>query len=599
MVGHGEGWFATLPDCEAALAVASRIGSRATRVIKHPSGNPFILGEWETSVSVRNADGLSVTLIGHCSVDEQELGARISHLRDVDMIGRVISQLPGDFHVVAAGNGEIRAQGTAAGLRRLFYATAEGVTVAGNRSDVLAQLLNAPLDEEILALRLLDSVPHPLGDIPLWRGVHAVVPGEYLRIGRGGTRCVRWWEPPRTHIPLAEGAAVLRQALDEAVRVRLGIAEKISCDLSGGLDSTAICSLAARAGAAPAALTMPSRDPGDDDMYWARLAGAEIDGIEHIELGIDELPLFYSGLLEVTGPVDEPLPTIIDQPRQLAGHSELLARGSQLHLTGMGGDHVLWGHPAHYRDLLSANPLAALRSIRGYRAQNRWSIRETLAVLTDRRPYGQWLADIAEQVTHPRPAPHSPDVFAWDVPPRLPSWVTSDAAGSVRDSLRKSAQTATPRGATRALHNELHTLHHGTRATRILHQVAEHSGLPLASPFFDDRVVEACWSVRSEERTTPWEFKPLLKAAMRGCVPDALLRRTTKGEASADAANGLRENRGRLVELWQESHLARLGLVDKERLVAATLRPSSPELRHGGLDATLACEIWLRTIRTT
>ncbi|EKX67788.1 asparagine synthase-related protein [Streptomyces ipomoeae] len=597
MTDHGEGWFTLFPDCEAALAVASRMVTRAARTIAHPSGNPFILGDWLTSVQARNGHGLFVALIGHTPVGQRELEAHIADVRDIDALDRLTARLPGDFHAVVEAHGEIHARGTAGGLRRLFHATVGEVTVSANRADTLARLLDAPLDEDMLALRLLDFVPHPLGDVPLWRGVRAVVPGDLLRFGRGRTGTVRWWEPPHTHVPLVEGAEALREALDDAVRFRVAAAETVSCDLSGGLDSTTICALAARASAEPLpALTMPSRDIGDDDVHWARLAASEIDSLEHILLGIDEIPLFYSGLLDVTGPVDEPLPTIIDQPRQLVGHDGLLARGSRLHFTGMGGDHVLWGHPAHHRDLLTTRPLKALRSIRGYRAQNRWSLRETVSVLTDRRPYGQWLADTADRITAPRSAPHSPDVFSWDIPPRLPTWVTPDAADSVRRKLREAAATAEPRGATHALHNELHTLHHGTRATRVLHQVAEHSGLPLASPFLDDRVITACWSVRSEERTTPWEFKPLLKTAMRGHVPDALLRRTTKGEASVDAANGLRENRVRLAELWRESHLAKAGLVDAERLVDITLRPSSPELRHGGLDATLACEIWLRTI---
>jgi asparagine synthase (glutamine-hydrolysing) len=597
MTGHGEGWFALFPDCGAALAVASRLGARAERTVTHPSGNPFIVGDWITSAEARNDHGLFVALIGHTPVGARELTAHIAGLREIDAVDRLTARLPGDFHVVVEAHGEIHARGTASGMRRLFHATADGTTVAANRADVLARLFDTPVDDDVLALRLLDFVPHPLGDVPLWRGVHAVVPGEFLRFGRSVPRTVRWWEPPQNHVPLAEGAQALRGALDQSVRMRVDAAGSVSADLSGGLDSTAVCALAAGVSREPLpVLTMPSRDPGDDDVHWARLAAAEIDGLEHILLDIDDIPLFYSGLLDVCGPVDEPLPTILDQPRQLVGHDGLLARGSRLHLTGMGGDHVLWGHPAHHRDLLTTRPLTALRSIRGYRAQNRWSLRETLAVLTDRRPYGQWLADIADDVTSPRPAPHSPDVFGWDIPPRLPVWATADAAASVRRSLREAARTAEPRGATRALHNELHTLHHGTRATRILHQVAEHSGLPLASPFLDDAVVEACWSVRSEERATPWEFKPLLKSAMRGRMPDTLLRRTTKGEASADAANGLRENRERLAGLWRDSLLAKAGLVDADKLLDITLRPSSPELRHGGLDATLACEIWLRTI---
>ncbi|MFI0806356.1 ABC transporter transmembrane domain-containing protein [Streptomyces echinatus] len=54
----------------------------------------------------------------------------------------------------------------------------------------------------------------------------------------------------------------------------------------------------------------------------------------------------HGEIWETTGPVDEPAPTILDQPRRFAGRGEMLARGSKLHFTEMGGDHVLLGHPA-------------------------------------------------------------------------------------------------------------------------------------------------------------------------------------------------------------------------------------------------------------
>ncbi|MET8450810.1 asparagine synthase-related protein [Streptomyces sp. NPDC005209] len=561
----------------------------------HASGRPFLIGSWGPAFLTTTRHGLRLAVLGGASVDEHDLAQRLAEERDIASAARVAATLRGEFHLVVAAGDRLRVRGTASGMRRVFHGDAAGATVASDRADVLARLLDAPLDEELLAVRLLDSVPHPLGDLPLWRGVHAVPPGFQLEAGPDGASRTRWWTPPEPRLGLEEGAALLRTELDAAVRTRTGAAATISSDLSGGLDSTAVCALAAAAGAAPYALTMPSRDPGDDDLHWAKLAAADLDQAEHVVLPVDRVPLFYSGLLEVTGPVDEPAPTILDQPRQLAGHDEMLARGSALHLTGMGGDHVLWGHPAHALERLTSDPLGAVRHLRGYRAHNRWSLRDALSVIGDRRPYGQWLADSADRLTAARAAPHSADVLAWDVPPRMPAWATPDAVAVVRRRMRQAAQSAVPLGRTRAQHNELNVLHHGTRVTRVLHQVSEHGGLPMASPFFDDRVIEACWSVRPEERSSPWRYKPLLKAALRGVVPAAVLERETKGEASTDAANGLRENRARIAELWHDSRLARLGLVDADRLVRTTLQPSSPELRYAGLDPTLACEIWLRT----
>ncbi|TLS43712.1 asparagine synthetase B family protein [Streptomyces montanus] len=568
----------------------------AEKRVLHPSGRPFLIGSWGPAFITTTRHGLRIAAIGCSSADERDLAQRLADERDIESAARVARSLRGEFHLVVAADGRLRVQGTASGMRRVFYGDAPGVTVASNRADVIAGLLDAPLDEELLAVRLLDSVPHPLGDVPLWRGVHAVPPGFRLDTGPDGSSCTRWWSPPEPRLELDEGAAMLRTELDSAIRARTRAATTVSSDLSGGLDSTAVCALAAAAGATPVALTMPSRDPGDDDLHWAKLAAADLDHAEHVVLAVDRVPLFYSGLLEVTGPVDEPVPTILDQPRQLAGHDEMLARGAELHFTGMGGDHVLWGHPAHALERLTTDPVRALRHIRGYRAHNRWSLRDAFSVISDRRPYGQWLADSADRLTASRAAPHSADVLAWDVPPRLPGWATPDAVAAVRRRMRQAAQSAAPLGKTRAQHNELNVLHHGTRVTRVLHQVAEQGGLPMASPFFDDRVIEACWAVRPEARSSPWQYKPLLKAAMRGVVPATVLGRDTKGEASTDAANGLRENRARIAELWHDSRLARMGLVDADKLVRITLQPSSPELRYAGLDSTLACEIWLRTI---
>jgi asparagine synthase (glutamine-hydrolysing) len=125
------------------------------------------------------------------------------------------------------------------------------------------------------------------------------------------------------------------------------------------------------------------------------------------------------------------------------------------------------------------------------------------------------------------------------------------------------------------------------------------AGLPLAAPFLDDRVVDACLAVRLHERTTPWRFKPLIVEAMRELVPAAVLQRTTKGDFSADWHTGLRHARAHLAALLDDSALARLGLVDVDALrkVCLGLYPST--LDPVALDRTLACEAWLRTLPST
>ena len=59
-------------------------------------------------------------------------------------------------------------------------------------------------------------------------------------------------------------------------------------------------------------------------------------------------------------------------------------------------------------------------------------------------------------------------------------------------------------------------------------QVGLHKGIGYESPLMDDHVVEAVLSVAYIDRDSPIEWKPLMKAAMRGILPDEYLLRTTK-----------------------------------------------------------------------
>jgi asparagine synthase (glutamine-hydrolysing) len=109
-------------------------------------------------------------------------------------------------------------------------------------------------------------------------------------------------------------------------------------------------------------------------------------------------------------------------------------------------------------------------------------------------------------------------------------------------------------------------------------------------------VIEAGLAVRPQERTTPWRYKPLIVEAMRGIVPEESRTRQTKANGSCDADPGLRRHREELLTLWEDSRLARLGLIDADALRETCTRPLPPELQFGGLDQTVACEVWLRSL---
>ncbi|MGX1507448.1 UNVERIFIED_CONTAM: asparagine synthase (glutamine-hydrolyzing) [Streptomyces graminofaciens] len=596
--GPGDAHFAVFPDREDAVAVARSFLRPASRTLSHPSGRPWLVGDWHDSEIVTATVGrAALAVVGCCPVDSAELERRAGRLRDLAELDALARSLPGSFHLVAALDGRLRVQGTASGLRLVFHTEIDGVRVAASSADTLATVIGAEPDTQQLAVRLLWPVPHPLADTSVWRGVTAVAPEDALMVAADGrtARPSRWWTPREPVRPLRDSTTDVRDALVEAVGARTAHGGVVSCDLSGGLDSTSLLFLAAQSKAELVASTWPGRDPADTDLHWARKAARFLPGVEHVVWDADASPLVYEDLLGIDDLLDEPTIGVMDRSRVLHHLPALAARGSRLHMTGIGGDHVAWCSEAYYHRLARTRPMFALRQLRGFRALWQWPLGGTLRALADNRPYGVWLADGARRLREPLPATVSTSL-AWGMPPRLFDWVTPDAERLARHALEEAAATASPLHPDRGLHADLEQIRSCTRIIRQWDRMAARAGVPMASPFLDDRVIETCLAVRPSDRVTPWHYKPLLTEAMRGIVPEECLRRTDKAAASMDASNGLREHRGDLLALWKDSRLEDLGLVDGEALRRLARRPSTPGLRDAILYSTIACEVWLRGI---
>lgn len=532
-----------------------------------------------------------MAVIGQCPVTATSLAESAAGLGSVGDLDRLHTALPGSFHLAASVRGRTRIQGSVSGLRRVFHTQIGRVTVAGDRSDVLAGLAGAGVDEERLSGHLLYPwTPHPLTDRTPWKGVRGLPADHCLLVEEDGTaRTRRWWLPPEPDLGLAEGARALADRLREAVAART----PTSADLSGGLDSTALCFLAA--GCLPATglttVTLGTTDGANDDVTWATLAAERLTGVGHELVEPGSVPLPYENMWTFE-PVDEPFPGVKDIARFDAVWRRLAGLGSRVHLGGFGGDEVLECPPAYLNTIARRHPLTALSHLRGYRARYRWPAGGALRALVDRRGYRTWLSHSADEIGgSPAGKPHH-----WEPAFALPPWATEEAARVARRLVRGAAQDADPLAPDRGRHEALSIIRHGGHTYRQAVRSARRAGLDLALPFLDDRVLVACLAVRMEERTTPWRYKPLLTEAMRGTVPDRLLARTTKGHYAVDGHTGLRRSRARLAELFEDSALAGLGLIDTGALRRA-LSLFPPALGLPALDATLSCELWLRQAR--
>lgn len=588
-------WFVVLPDCPAAEPIAIALQSQATCVTWHPSGRAWLLGRWaEEEITVVQHGGTAIAVIGEHLLSAaflSQIATRVHTLADLD---EASTSWAGNFHLIASVAGQVRIQGPISGFRRVLHARVDGITVAADRAEVLADLTGAALDEARLAVALLEPcAPHPIGGEPMWRGLAAVPTGCYLAIdGTGRHQPVRWWTAPEPTVPMAEGATALRAALSAAVEVRTRGRELVTTDL-GGFDTTSLCCLAARGPARVAAYTWAPPDPAADDVFWARRTVAALGGIEHHIVPSECTPFAFSGIGEQDDvALDEPCAVTLDR-RWLVIAERAAARGSRTHLTGFGGDQVLGGSPAHLHTMLRRQPRTALRNLRGYAALNRWPYRTVLRQLLDNRSYREWLLRFGAELTAASMSSLGPS-FYWAKPIRLPPWATPAAAEVVRGLIQRAAPTAEPLGHGHGQHQELADLGGLARMVRNLGELARQRGITLAAPYFDDRVIEAGLAVRPQERVTPWRFKPLAVAAMRGIVPDETLTRQTKAIGSYEVEVGLREHRADMLALCENSRLGQLGLIDEAALREVCGRPLPTTVEFSALYPTLACEIWLR-----
>lgn len=587
--------FLVLPDHPAGTSVAPLAADAPAPPIRHPSGRPWILGDWAPG-EIRHAvlGDRAAVLLGPSTATVRELKRALANARTPGDVAGAARAYGGCFHLAVSMDGRTWVQGSLSSARQVFHARVGEVVVASDRPDPLVKGLDAAVRDELLAVRLIAPwPPWPLSEESLWRGVESLPTGTALEIGADGAgRVVRWWEPPEPRLPLEEAASLVRDALCDGVRARVRGADVVSADLSGGMDSTSLCFLAARHTDRLVTTRMEADDPADEDGAWADRALGMLPG-EHLVFRRGTTPSWFSGVLDHADDPEEPFAWIRTRAALLATTRRVAERGSTVHLTGHGGDELFLSKPVHLHELARRRPLAALGHLRAHRALYRWRTVPMLRGLRENATFGEWLAASADRLTAEVHTVASAPAFAWGLGGLMPPWATSDAVDAARAVLREAAGRAAPLAPGRSRHSLVQevrecgaTMRHTSRVT----------GMAWEAPYVDDRVVDAVLSLRLQERVGLTRYKPLLSEALRGLVPGPFLGRTTKSEYSAEAYRALRRNRAELLSLFEDSLLARRGLVDLDALRRALTVPPPTALGFVPLVSTVACEVWARSL---
>ncbi|MGA5042024.1 albusnodin/ikarugamycin family macrolactam cyclase [Streptomyces capoamus] len=575
-------------------------------------------GAWHAG-EVRTAatEQARVVAVGQCLAGSAQMQADLERsARDGDW--ESLLRWPGAYLLlVLERGGRFTAFTDPAGQFPLYYTRCNGRTVVSTRATAVAALTGRERAPDTLALAahlVCPAVPELVGTRTAFTGVHRLGPGEVLRVDPATdavTRTACASPGPHADTRRDDAAARLREALREAVTLRVRDAPRLTCDFSGGLDSTSLAFLAAHAAEEPldAFVYHHPEAPAGDLEHAVRHARAS-DAIRlRLTVGGDtSLP--YAAL-HTRGRPDQPDPSTAVIGRLRCRLTHIASRGGGVHLTGEGGDALLTAPPSHLGEVAASRAvrrlacdalaLGRLRRVAPAGVARR-------AVWLARTPIDRALHDLAAHLE--QPLAHPPrwlDAIAWWPPPGPEtSWLTTRA----RRELAELAGLAAERAAQARREMPDPGPGPGTRAALVellgsaqLHghlvDVARPLGVWPQAPFLDGAVVRAAMSLPVPAKADPYTVKPLLRAALAGAVPDAVLDRRTKGAYAAEDYRGVRRAAADLRVRLARSPLADLGVVEPTRVVA-----DLDAAAHGlaapfpALNRLLGVDVWLDGLGT-
>jgi asparagine synthase (glutamine-hydrolysing) len=563
------GWYVVaLPDTQSAVCVAA--AADAPILARHASGRPWLLSTYPAEQVRLVADGADrVAVLGFSDVTELQLRRWTGLTDTAAALDDLAHEMAGSHVIVTSESGRVRMQGSALGGTRIFTAVVGGSLALADRADVLAHLGGHGCDRVALALRMLRRVPYPLADLPLWTGVDPVEPGRCVVVSPDGRdrRETTWWRRPEAIRSRAEGALYLAAALERAVRTRTATADTVYADLSGGFDSTPQAWFAAQGRARVITGTVCNNDPGGgEDLFWARRALKAMPDVEHGVYSTDDMPAFYGGLGEVHAALDDVTDTYRAAPRLVYSMSRAEELGARIYLHGLGGDDLFVGFPSYECAGFKRHPLRALHRLHTYRLLEQLSAKEAFGWLWDTRNYRQWLMDTVRAARERTDGASQRPAVEWDVTMSWPRWFSAELREEILCRVLAVAEQTDPLGSGITGHAELAAIRGSARIVRTAAQLGADRGMAFQSPISDDRVAEAVLSVRHEERFHPKEFKPLMREAMRGRLPDSFLERSRKNSGAPQAVRGMRDHGDAVLDLCRSSPLPHMGVVDDQAL---------------------------------
>ena len=400
-----------------------------------------------------------------------------------------------------------------AGEKPLFWSEVAGELRFASEVQALLAYPDQPRRLNPVGVALYAALGYVPAPYTLLAGISKLPPAHVLVADRGGVTVSRYWDPAAVAAqpPVLDRPAALRDMLLRAVERELMSDVPVGVFTSGGLDSSLLAAAAARvmAGERIHTYTVKFAEPGYDESGYAEAVTHTIRTIHHVVTADDQA--LERAFALVTRSLAEPIGDPAILPTYLL--AEAAREQVKVVLSGEGADELFGGYPTY----LGHHAAGLYRRVpRSARAALAWLVNR-LPTSTGKVTIEFMLKQLVAAAELPLLERHLTWFGALGPDARALAWASAlldrfPAAASVNRVLWLDFLSYLP-------DNLLAKVDRGTMLASI----------EARAPFLDREVMELALPAPAALKVRGLTTKVILKAAARGLVPDAVIRRRKRG----------------------------------------------------------------------
>jgi asparagine synthase (glutamine-hydrolysing) len=525
------------PDDEGSVTLPGvALGMRRLAIVDLATGQQPFANEADTVQVVANGEIYNFLSVRH---ELESYGHTFHTQSDIEVLAHAYEQWGLEFltrlrgmFALALWDGATRTLVAArdrAGEKPLYWTlTSRGLLLASEvkallvRPDVARQLDPEAVDQFL-------TYEYVIAPRTILKGVHKLPAGHYLLYRDGEVAVQRYWDAAA--VPVRrwredDAAEALRETLKRAVLSQMMADVPLGAFLSGGIDSSSIVAFMSDASLQPVNSFSIGFDDGSyDELPYARDV-ATLFKTNHRERAVS--PRLQELFDQLVVHLDEPFADVSLFPTYMV--SQLAREHVKVALSGDGGDELFGGYDAYQAQQLAMRFSGvgdALMPAMAAVAAALPPTEQKKGVVNKFKRFVQGAALAPEDLGHYRWM-----VYLGARAKRRLYAPSLQAALVQSDVYRPIRQTLARYGGDDLLNRQLYTDLSLYLADDILVKVDRMSmatSLETRAPFLDADVMELAFSMEGQLKIRNGERKWILKRAMRGVLPDRILRRRKEG----------------------------------------------------------------------